>query len=363
VTLCRAEARLFNTFSGYQELTGFTLSDLGWSDHFARQAQGHDGMTPARVTAVARDMLTLLSPDGEARVTPKDATGHFAVGDWVMTDGARALHRLEPRTEIVRRAAGVVAERQLIAANVDTLGIVTSCNADFNAARIERYLAVAASAGCLPLVVMTKADGVDDPGQFVRDAQRLSPLVTAMALDARDTEAVAQLRPWVGPGQTLALVGSSGVGKTTLQNLLTGVADATQGIREDDARGRHTTTSRALRRTLAGGWLIDTPGMRELQLTDAAEGIGIVFGDIADLASQCRFSDCRHDREPGCAVRAAIDAGTVDEDRYHRFIKLQREDRFNTETVHERHARVRTWAKATRSGKERSLAKRRIPED
>jgi ribosome biogenesis GTPase len=343
-------------------LTGFSLSDLGWSDHFARQATGHDGMTPARVFAVARDVLTLMSPDGEVRVTPKESTGLFAVGDWVMTDGLRTVARLAPRTEIARRAAGVTADRQLIAANVDTLAIVTSCNADFNPARLERYLAVAASAGCLPLVVLTKADGVADPGRFVREAQRLSPLVTAMALDAREPEEVARLMPWVRPGQTLALVGSSGVGKTTLQNALTGVEDVTQGIREDDARGRHTTTARALRRTTAGGWLIDTPGMRELQLTDAAEGIAEVFADIGALAADCRFTDCRHEGEPGCAVQAAIARGDLEEARLHRFRKLEREDRFNSEAVHQRHARVRAWAKATRAGRERSIDKRRGPE-
>lgn len=343
-------------------MTGYSLSDLGWSDHFARLAVGHDGMTPARVSGVARDVLTLLSPEGEARVTPKESTGGFAVGDWVMTDGVRAVVRLAPRGEIARRAAGAVAERQLIAANVDTLAIVTSCNADFNPARIERYLAVALGAGCLPLVVLTKADGVADPGRYVREAQRLSPLVAALALDAREAEEVARLNVWCGRGQTLALVGSSGVGKTTLQNALTGVADVTQGIREDDAKGRHTTTARALRRTTAGGWLIDTPGMRELQLTDAAEGIAEVFGDIAELAAACRFSDCRHEGEPGCAVREAIESGALEEARLNRFRKLEREDRFNSEAVHERHARVRAWAKATRHGRERSVAKRRGPE-
>lgn len=344
-------------------MTSFSLPDLGWSDHFARQADALPGLTPARVSAVARDLLTLLGPDGIRSLHPPGSTGDFAVGDWVMTDGQRALHRLSPLTEIARRAAGVTAERQLIAANVDTLGIVTSCNADFNPARLERYLAVAGAAGCLPLIVLTKADGVADPRPYLRAAERLSPLVTALALDAREAEEVARLNPWCGPGQTLALVGSSGVGKTTLQNALTGEAQATQGIREDDARGRHTTTARALRRTGPGGWLIDTPGMRELQLTDAAEGIGAVFGDIVELATVCRFSDCRHEGEPGCAVQAAIAQGTLDAARLKRFRKLEREDRLNSEAVHERHARARAWARATRHGRERGISKRRVPDD
>lgn len=343
-------------------MTLYSLTDLGWSDHFARLAESHEGLNPARVSGVARDVLTLLSPGGEARVMPKGSTGGFAVGDWVMTDGLRVVERLPPRGEIARRAAGAVAERQLIAANVDTLAIVTSCNADFNPARIERYLAVALGAGALPLVVLTKADGAADPGQYVREAQRLSPLVVALALDAREAEEVARLDAWCGPGQTLALVGSSGVGKTTLQNALTGVEGATQDTREDDAKGRHTTTARALRRTRAGGWLIDTPGMRELQLTDASEGIAEVFADIGELAAACRFSDCRHEGEPGCAVQAAIVAGVLDEARLQRFRKLEREDRFNSEAVHQRHARARSWAKATKHGRERSHAKRRGPE-
>jgi ribosome biogenesis GTPase len=344
-------------------MTGYSLTDLGWSDHFARLAKGHEGLDPSRVSGVARDVLTLLSPAGEVRVAPKALTGAFAVGDWVMTDGVRVVVRLAPKGEIARRAAGVVAERQLIAANVDTLGIVTSCNADFNPARIERYLAVALGAGALPLVILTKADGVADPGRYLREAQRLSPLVTALALDAREADEVARLDTWVGRGQTMALVGSSGVGKTTLQNALTGMEAVTQDMRADDAKGRHTTTARALRRTRAGGWLIDTPGMRELQLTDAAEGIADVFSDIGELARGCRFGDCRHEGEPGCEVQAAIAAGVLEEARLHRFRKLEREDRVNSEAVHERHARVRSWAKATRSGRERSIAKRRGPQE
>lgn len=343
-------------------MTGFSLADLGWSDHFARQADALPELAPARVSGVARDLLTLLGPEGERVLRPPGSTGGFAVGDWVMTDGQRALHRLTPRTEIARRAPGGPAERQLIAANVDTLAIVTSCNADFNPARLERYVAVAAGAGCLPLVVLTKADTAHDPGRYVREAQRLSPLVTALALDARAAEEVARLGAWVGAGQTMALVGSSGVGKTTLQNALTGVTDLTQDIREEDARGRHTTTARALRPTRAGGWLIDTPGMRELQLTDAADGIGAVFADIAVLAGECRFSDCRHESEPGCAIRAAVEAGTLEEARLRRWRKLEREDRVNSEAVHERHARTRAWARATRNGRARSIAKRRGPE-
>ncbi|RYG91561.1 ribosome small subunit-dependent GTPase A [Loktanella sp. IMCC34160] len=340
-------------------MTRFSLSDLGWSAHFARQLDADETATPVRLTAVNRRDVEGLGPDGPVTLVTPMETGAYAVGDWVLSEGGRATALLDRSTMIQRRAAGHEVKGQLIAANVDTLGIVTSCNADFNPARLERYLAMAAAAGCLPLIVMTKADEAEDPADYVRRAEALSPLVTALAIDARDPEEVKRLVPWCKDGQTLALVGSSGVGKTTIQNCLTGIEDATQGIREDDAKGRHTTTSRALRPTLFGGWLIDTPGMRELRLTEAAEGIDAVFADIADLALECRFSDCKHETEPGCAIRAAIDAGSLDEARYERWQKLSREDQYNTETVAESRARYRKLNKLYKTGKARGDAKRR----
>jgi ribosome biogenesis GTPase len=211
-------------------------------------------------------------------------------------------------------------------------------------------------------VIVTKADQTEDPARFVAEAKALSPLVQAIALDARDPAQVARLDAWCGPGQTLALVGSSGVGKTTIQNALTGTQAATQAIREDDAKGRHTTTARSLRRTLAGGCLIDTPGIRELGLVDAAEGVEEVFSDLSDLAAACRFNDCSHEREPGCAVRAAIAAGTLDEGRLTRWRKLEREERLHTESLRERQQRQRSWAKATSAGSARSAWKRKGPD-
>ena len=336
------------------------LSSLGWTSHFADQVASDDTLTPARVAEVQRSHLTVLP--GQLRLLAPEGTGRFAVGDWVLHDGATALRRLDPVTEITRKVAGDESAQQLIVANVDTLGIVTSCNADFSVARLERYLTVALTAGCQPLVILTKADQADHPEDYLRDAQGLSPLVTAMALNAKDPEEVARLRPWCGPGQTLALVGSSGVGKTTIQNTLTGQVAATQDIREDDARGRHTTTARALRPTLAGGCLIDTPGMRELGMIEAAEGLAQVFADIEALAAQCRFRDCAHEGEPGCAVQAAIASGEIELDRFRRYQKLEREDRLHTEALHERRARTRAWAKATAQGSARAKSKRRGPD-
>ncbi|MBP1806619.1 ribosome small subunit-dependent GTPase A [Rubellimicrobium aerolatum] len=343
-------------------MTDLLLSSLGWTPHFASQVEPGKACTPARITGVERSHILALGATGPLRLLVPQGTGSTAVGDWVLHDGTTVTRRLAPRTELVRRNAGDTSRRQLIASNVDTLGVVTSCNADFNPARLERYLSVAAQAGCAPLVILTKADKAD-PEPYLEQARALSPLVVALALNAKHPEEVVErLTPWVSEGRTLALVGSSGVGKTTIQNALTGVQAATQDIRADDAKGRHTTTARALRRTLAGGCLIDTPGIRELGLVDAAEGVGEVFSDLVDLASNCRFRDCSHDREPGCAIQAAIAAGTLDPDRLRRFQKLEREDRAHTEALHQRHARDRTFGKATSQGAARAKWKRRGPE-
>ncbi len=342
-------------------MTSLDLDALGWRGHFAGQDDG-SGQPAARVSAIARDRLEALSPDGPLTLTcpPALTTGAFAVGDWVRYDPAtgRVAARLDPFTELRRKAAGREARTQLIAANVDTLAIVTSCNADFNPARLERYLAVAAAANCLPLILLTKADLSGDAAMYRREAGRLSPLAVVEALDARDPEDLARIAPWAGPGQTLALVGSSGTGKSTLTAGLTGQTLATQAIREDDAKGRHTTTGRHLLRTRAGGWIIDTPGMRELGLADAAEGIDEVFSDLAELEAACRFSDCRHETEPGCAVIAALEAGTLEPERLQRWQKLRREDRYNTETVAEARARFKSFGKMVKEAQNHGRRKR-----
>lgn len=334
-------------------MTQLSHTDLGWSAHFHAQIDVDHLPLAARITSVARDRLFALTPSGPRTILPPSSmtTGAFATGDWVITtpDGTRVDRLLNRQTSLARRAAGTGVDSQLIAANVDTLGIVTSCNADFNEARLERYLALAASAGCLPLVILTKADLCNDPRDFARRAERLSPLVTAISLNATDPLEAEALSPWCSSGQTLALVGSSGVGKSTLSNVITTITSATQGIREDDAKGRHTTTARGLFATRFGGWLIDTPGMRALRLAGASEGIETVFDDIETLARRCRFSDCRHETEPGCAVQAALAEGTLAEDRLNRWRKLLREDAHNSATLHEARARDRAFGKMVRS--------------
>jgi ribosome biogenesis GTPase len=331
------------------------LAALGWSQHFTTQLETDDlrALVPARVLAVHRDGLDVAAPRFQARVPQIDAEDdedRATVGDFVLVDPARRpRHLLERKSLFKRKAAGTGRRVQLIAANVDTLLVVSSCNQDFNVARLERYLALAREAGVVPVVVLTKADLAEDAGDYGGVAARLLPGLLVETLDARDPAAVARLAPWCGKGQTVALVGSSGVGKSTLVNTLTGSdGQAVAGIREDDAHGRHTTTGRSMHRLASGGWLIDTPGMRELQLADVGAGIGEVFADIEDLGRACRFADCRHESEPGCAVEAAIADGTLEPERLRRYRKLVDEDARNSATLHERRVRERAFGRMTR---------------
>ena len=259
------------------------LETLGWRNFFAAQVEPESALQPGRVMAVHRDRIE-VSGEGFTTTVPvsgKSAEYPITVGDWVMLDqDATRIERLLDRFGVFKRgAAGTAHAIQLIAANVDTLFIVTSANRDFNVARLERYLAIAHDAAAFPVIVITKADTVESVDEYVASASALSPGLLVETMDARDSKQVESLRAWCGPGQTVALLGSSGVGKSTLINTLSGAAQATRAVREDDKRGRHTTTSRSIHRLPQGGWLIDTPGMRELQLVDVGEALEDVFGD------------------------------------------------------------------------------------
>jgi len=330
-----------------------SLQSLGWRPFFQSQVEHDSDLLPARVLNVHRGRIEVAHMGGHEHVelTGRAASIAIAVGDWVMldTDSPKIDRCLERFGLFQRRAAGTGGEIQLIAANVDTLFIVTSANRDFNVARLERYLAIAHDAGAFPVIVITKADTVESVSDFVSEASALSPGVLVEALDARSPDDVEVLRPWCESGQTVALLGSSGVGKSTLVNTLTGEHQQTTEVREDDQRGRHTTTSRSMHRLPHGGWLIDTPGMRELQLVDVGDALDDVFAEVAALTAECRFSDCSHESEPGCAVQAAIESGTLDADRLQRYRKLLSEDRRNTETMAERRSRDKNFGKMIKS--------------
>lgn len=334
------------------------LTDYGWSAHFQSQLDLTDleTTTPVRVLAVHRGMIEVAGPAfaGQIRTSTlhePDEESRATVGDWLLLERStdRPVRLLERRSLFKRKEPGTGRSVQLIAANVDTLLIVSSCNQDFNQARLERYLALAREAEVQPIVVLTKADLVDDPAFYTAKAARLLPGLLVECLDARSVADVARLEPWCGRGQTVALLGSSGVGKSTLVNTLAGgEVQATKNIREDDDKGRHTTTGRSLHRLPSGGWLLDTPGMRELQLTDSDSGLDNVFADIVALAATCRFSDCRHRSEPGCAVIAAIERGDLDPDRLKRYRKLIAENAQNKASLAERRARDRAFGKMVR---------------
>lgn len=336
-----------------------TLADLGWSAHFQSQLDIDEVTTtiPARVRGVHRTQISTLTVNGirDLILEPGMSTAEIAIGDWVLSDieSSRMVRRLDRTSTLQRGSDYAHGERQLIAANIDTLFITTSCNADFNVARLERYLSLAYDAEVTPVILLTKADQVEDPQDYLDQAQELGRDLQVLAINAKEAAETGALDPWTGKGQTIALVGSSGVGKTTLTNVLTGESGATQDIREDDARGRHTTTGRSLHRLPTGGWLIDTPGMRGLGVADVVAGINATFSEIAELEEHCKFRDCKHETEPGCAVQAAIAAGDVSAARLKRFQKLRREDAVATETIAQARERYRKLGKMYRSAQNR----------
>lgn len=316
------------------------IDSYGWSAELRHEFLpfAAHGFSPGRVIVQQRGAWRLATDAGELTaelsgrfVRDAEARGHPVAGDWVAADlrpdeGAATIRSLVPRrTAFVRRAAGGETA-QVVAANVDVAFLVASLNADLNLRRLERYLALAYESGAEPVVVLTKADLCDDVAAAVAEVEGVALAAPVLAVSSVSGDGLARILAHLAPGRTAVLLGSSGAGKSTLVNALAGSElMATQAIREDDARGRHTTTHRELVLLPSGGLVLDTPGMRELGLWDAEAGLTAAFADVADLAADCRFADCRHEGEPGCAVQAALDEGRLAPDRLASFGKLQRE--------------------------------------
>lgn len=312
------------------------LRKLGWNSFFGEGFREYVlGYEPGRVSSVNKNGCKAHTKSGEvrARISGRQRQDclYPAVGDWVAiskdNSGTYTIHAILPRkNKISRKDAGRATGEQVIAANIDTAFIMTSLNRDLNMRRLERYLAVVRQSGIGPIIVLNKSDICTDVDTRINDVKAIAPDVPVHAISATEGIGMEPLSLYLQDGQTVVLLGSSGVGKSTLINTLDGIErQKVCEIRENDSRGRHTTTVRELIMLESGGIIIDNPGMRELQLWDAAEGLQNTFRDVDELASQCKFSDCQHDTEPGCMIKKAIKEGTLSQIRFESYVKLQRE--------------------------------------
>jgi ribosome biogenesis GTPase len=321
----------------------YSLEELGWSAFFQSQSETkNEDLIPGRVAEEQRGAYLLLTELGtlEASIAGRmmhEATGrdaYPAVGDWVLArsipgESRAIIHRiLSRRTKLSRKTAGERTDEQIMAVNVDTVFLVAALNSELNVRRIERYLSVIYESGARPVIILNKADLAANPRSLATRVEMIAPGVEVHVMSATLGEGIEAASPYVGRGQTVVFVGSSGVGKSSIVNrLMAGEVQAVHDVRQD-GKGRHTTTSREMLLIPGGGLVIDNPGLRELQLWDAESGVGQTFSDVEELAQECGFADCGHRAEPGCAVQEALDAGRLDYARLESYRKLQREQLF-----------------------------------
>lgn len=320
-----------------------TLSELGWNDHFAQAFAPYaaEGCLPGRVTLELKGYCEVTGEDG-ARLG--ECSGRFihaakapadypAIGDWVAFtpqpgEATRvAIQAVLPRqSKFSRRAAGEEVLEQVVAANVDTVFLVSSLDGNYHLHRLERYLAAAFVSGAQPVVVLNKVDLTEETVEAVQqEIATVAPAVPVVVISAKTRRGLKSLAPWLQPGRTIALLGSSGVGKSTLINRLMGdQVQVTQEVRDADNKGRHTTTQRELLVTPEGAIIIDTPGMREIQPWEAEAGLTTAFEDVVTIAGRCKFRDCTHTVEPGCAIRAALADGSLESARWQSYLRMQR---------------------------------------
>ena len=340
------------------------MVDLGWGDDLTEAMTPHAarGLRAGRVAVQHRGAYTLWSREEaieiEAvakRALDRSELGFPAIGDWVAyappvggSDRARIEAVLPRRTKLSRKVPGVKAEEQVVAANVDTVFVMMGLDADFNVRRLERFLVVVWGSGAEPVIVLNKIDLSRDPEASLAEAAKVAPGAAVIAVGSKGRIGLDRLADWLRPGRTIALLGSSGVGKSTLVNALAGEElQVTGEVRESDQRGKHTTSFRRLLRLPSGALLVDNPGVREVQLWTVAIGDEEAFSDVEALAAECRFSDCRHENEPDCAVRAAVEQGKLKEKRLSSWRTLQEELRrvASRRKEHDRLEESRKWRK------------------